>query len=272
MKTQHEQCPKCAANGRDNHKDNLAVYADGHAWCYSCGYYQPADKKSMEALYKLLEKKQMPPLLETQQQLASSSIFGVPALPPDIVPALPSDAFTWLLKYNIGIPERVKYRIGWSPSRQRVIFPFYDGDKLVIWTGRDLSKKLEVPKWTVYGYPHIDDVILGDKSQTSETTLVLVEDPISAIRVSNAYRCLPLFGAHITKSRITRLHALGYRNLAIWLDYDKVQKALEYRELCRQFFDKVAVVVTERDPKEYTTPFIIQAVSKALSDNDTPTC
>lgn len=271
MKTRHEQCPKCAANGRDKHKDNLAVYSDGHAWCYSCGYYQPADRKSMEALYKLLEKKVIPLPPETKQPI-SSSIFGTPTLPTDVVPALPAEAFTWLQKYQIGIPERSKYRIGWSPSRERVIFPFYDKEKLLIWTGRDVSKRPEVPKWTVYGFPHIDDVILGDISNTSEKTLVLVEDPISAIKVSNAYRCLPLFGAHITKSRITRLHALGYRNIAIWLDYDKVQKAIDYRELCRQFFDKVAVVVTERDPKEYSTPFIIQAVSKALSENDTPTC
>ena len=31
----HEQCPKCAEEGRDTSEDNLAVYADGGQFCYS---------------------------------------------------------------------------------------------------------------------------------------------------------------------------------------------------------------------------------------------
>ena len=33
-----EQCPACASNGRDNSQDNLAVYDDGHKYCFSCEY------------------------------------------------------------------------------------------------------------------------------------------------------------------------------------------------------------------------------------------
>lgn len=33
-----EQCPVCASHGRDNSKDNLAVYDDGHSYCYACNY------------------------------------------------------------------------------------------------------------------------------------------------------------------------------------------------------------------------------------------
>ena len=32
-----EQCPQCATKGRDNSKDNLAVYDDGQTHCFSCG-------------------------------------------------------------------------------------------------------------------------------------------------------------------------------------------------------------------------------------------
>lgn len=38
-----KQCPECAANGRDNSKDNLAIYSDGHGFCFSCGYYGGID-------------------------------------------------------------------------------------------------------------------------------------------------------------------------------------------------------------------------------------
>ena len=38
-----EQCPKCAAAGRDNSKDNLARYSNGGAYCFSCEYYEKGD-------------------------------------------------------------------------------------------------------------------------------------------------------------------------------------------------------------------------------------
>lgn len=41
-----EQCPKCAAAGADNSKDNLVVYKDGHARCYSCGYHVSSGSQS----------------------------------------------------------------------------------------------------------------------------------------------------------------------------------------------------------------------------------
>ena len=47
-----EQCPKCAAQGRDNSCDNLAVYNDGHAYCYACAYYKKGDATNMEVKVK----------------------------------------------------------------------------------------------------------------------------------------------------------------------------------------------------------------------------
>lgn len=31
-----EQCPKCASRGEDKSMNNLAVYADGGKYCFSC--------------------------------------------------------------------------------------------------------------------------------------------------------------------------------------------------------------------------------------------
>lgn len=39
---QREQCPRCAAEGRDNSGDNLARYADGGGLCHACGYVDRA--------------------------------------------------------------------------------------------------------------------------------------------------------------------------------------------------------------------------------------
>ncbi len=34
-----ERCPACASMGRDRSGDNMAVYDDGHKYCFSCGHY-----------------------------------------------------------------------------------------------------------------------------------------------------------------------------------------------------------------------------------------
>jgi twinkle protein len=55
--TSRGRCPSCAAKGMDRSSDNLAIYDDGHSYCYSCGYYKSGegettmvkpDKKSIE--------------------------------------------------------------------------------------------------------------------------------------------------------------------------------------------------------------------------------
>lgn len=41
------QCPACAKHGRDNGCDNLAVYDDGHKYCFACQYYENGEKITM---------------------------------------------------------------------------------------------------------------------------------------------------------------------------------------------------------------------------------
>ena len=38
-----EQCPKCKERGADNSGDNLAVYDDGHKYCFACTYAEFSD-------------------------------------------------------------------------------------------------------------------------------------------------------------------------------------------------------------------------------------
>lgn len=43
-----EQCPECRKEGRDNSKDNLGTYDDGHSYCFACGYYSLDNTKDLE--------------------------------------------------------------------------------------------------------------------------------------------------------------------------------------------------------------------------------
>jgi len=40
-----EGCPRCMESGRDNSKDNLAIYADNSSYCFSCGYTVLSDEE-----------------------------------------------------------------------------------------------------------------------------------------------------------------------------------------------------------------------------------
>jgi len=42
-----EQCPVCAQHGRDNSQDNLAVYDDGHKYCFACEHYEHKNNKEL---------------------------------------------------------------------------------------------------------------------------------------------------------------------------------------------------------------------------------
>lgn len=44
--TSRKRCPKCAAQGNDMSGNNLAVYDDGHSYCYACEYYIRGNKMS----------------------------------------------------------------------------------------------------------------------------------------------------------------------------------------------------------------------------------
>ena len=50
------RCPSCAEQGADTSEDNLAIYDDGHKYCFSCGYYERGNKnmsiKSAEVVTK----------------------------------------------------------------------------------------------------------------------------------------------------------------------------------------------------------------------------
>ena len=40
----HTACPNCRSKGNDTKGNNLAVYSDGHQYCYACGYVVRVNK------------------------------------------------------------------------------------------------------------------------------------------------------------------------------------------------------------------------------------
>ena len=206
----HESCPNCGS------RDNLGRYNDGSAYCFGCGYQERP--QGVERLKTFLKEK-----IEK---------FKVDTLdfPEDFELAIPDKARVWLDKYGITQHEISFYKIGYSPLRELLIFPIKDVDgEIIMWQGRYFGNNSDYPKYITKGskdFVLVYDSLAKEKKFSSDT-VVLVEDLISAIRVSRVLPCCAILGATIPLQLTTRL-SKTFKQAIIWLDDDK------WSEGCKQ--------------------------------------
>lgn len=233
-----EQCPICASKGRDISKDNLGVYSDGHTWCFRCS--KPT----------FSEKGKIKNFIDQEQIGKKEQIF----LPEDCTIKYPDKCLAWAGKYGLTETDLLRYNTFWSPSEQRLIFPFYENGNLLGYQGRSFKENNpvigKIPKW--FGKGITEDVfnILGIGN-----ILVLCEDIVSAIKIAKAgYASMPLYGSSISQERFKRLYKLfgSKSEVVIWLDYDKASEAPSYSKLGGIYGLSCRTIVTEQDPKEYS--------------------
>ena len=225
-------CPKCGS------KDNVHRYPDGHEYCFGgCGYYKaaPLTKEAICALLKNEENK----VLDKQEILSFAS---------DATNILLNPGLTWLKKYGILDSEIEEQDILWSASQEQLIFPIFDADKqMIAWQARnfisDLSKYHTVGK--------MDSIlhILG-LTKHQKTDIIIVEDIVSAIKVSRYFRSVPLFGSGCSRNKLSRIRRYT-DNIRFWLDRDKFGEAMKLSRMAAQMGFKTSVIYTEKDPKEY---------------------
>lgn len=72
-----ERCPRCAENGNDKAGDNLAIYDDGGAYCFACGYNKKGNGVGNEFIADVGVKKPKTPLTqEIVDHIRSNSFEG----------------------------------------------------------------------------------------------------------------------------------------------------------------------------------------------------
>jgi len=229
-----EPCPRCRERGADSRGDNLVVWPDGSAHCFSCSYHR-------------FPKHYVPRVKELNVPKA--------LLPGDFVREVPASALKWLLQY--GLPWSYwKDQIGYSPSEERLVFLVGSPTQFSI--GRYIGMALpERPprKWYVWGDSHRHAEIVGaapgSDNPEAQDKIVLCEDLVSAHKIANAgYIAMPLFGVNWHPCHVYYLMQ-EQRPVVLWLDKDQagtiMRKAMGLQTLTGC---EVRVVSTERDPKE----------------------
>jgi hypothetical protein len=233
-------CPKCRARGADKSGNNLGVFSDGHCLCWSCGYYIHGLSNNRICNF-------------THNNLAQLEPENKIVLPEDVTTLLPLHCLNWLFKYEITKQEIVQNILLYSESWNQLIFPYFDvNNNLLAYQARNFNevghsgKKL--PKWWNRGDLKEIFHILPLDCQVIPR-IVLLEDIVSAIKLSRHAYAMPLFGCTIPTNRLKRLSGLT-GEVVIWLDPDKRKEALQEAKKASMFNLKSSVIFSEVDPKE----------------------
>ncbi len=221
------QCPVCPSS------DAYTEWGNGTAKCFSCGY-RPRD--SVEATLQRLKSSH-----ENEKKNWVS-------LPADYNHYIPPKALVWLQKYGITDKEMRKHRIGYSEEKSLLVFPVFFDAELLMWQGRYFGEDQDFRKWTTHGSKDVFYL----PEEWEDDTIVVVEDIVSAIKVSRIINCTCLFGSAMPDRLLRRTQAL-FKRAKVWLDPDKKKESIEMAMAMIERGIPTTVVLTDRDPKEYPT-------------------
>lgn len=244
-------CPQCSSS------DAYTEYDDGGFHCFSCGKHRDGNayKKLLRGATVSQKKSKLsscPPLPEDAAELLYIS-WSLPAR-------------GWVASYGITEAEVEGHGFLWSKEKQYLIFPVYDPrGNLVMWQARYFGDNPRHPKYITRGFKEDVLHVIGkpdrsfhtpDKYKKTEPwpddgTIVLVEDLISAIKVSRVTPAMPLWGSSLSQQNAHRL-SLEYSSAYLWLDYDKREEAVR-QAIRHSLILSIRPIITKLDPKGYST-------------------
>jgi hypothetical protein len=264
----HRECDRCIGQGNSNavqvtrKEDGFLIY------CFRCDktYFIPDTNASPVQVQDMLKNNKVKKFDGNPE---------VVVLPDDFTNKLPPLALVDLYKYEVRDRDIKWFNIGWSPMHQRIIYPFYrygrfDSEtgwavKLVGWSGKKLEgdDNKKKPKWSTVrqrDIKHLKFIAIPDGAMKAET-VVLVEDPISAIRVADAgYFCIGLHTTYLPDDLMPQLRG---RQAIIWLDDDALAKAVKYVGKLGANGIKASHVHSKMDPKCYSRDEILDKLQNS---------
>lgn len=153
------------------------------------------------------------------------------------------------LGYELGMRREhfVIQGVGYCPTINALYFPIYNAQGYEI--GSQI-KHLDKTRWPkAFTYRHIEVPMLHfPLGQEKSDTLVLVEDPLSAIKVARITYCAALLGSNLSHEGAIQLKKQGIKKVIFALDPDALNKSLKQAKEYDGLFD-ASVWVLPADPK-----------------------
>jgi len=165
-------------------------------------------------------------------------------LPEDYTLELPNNYQVFLLSKGIRIGLARKRKIGYSKRLDRLILPVYKGSELVWLQARDISGQR-----MKYLNPAGENAEVLEIRKDSTSTVVLVEDILSACKVGEVCNCIGLMGTALPTKRMSAI--LQYSKIIVMLDPDEAGQAATTKlvKKLRGYVDSVRAVRCSKDPK-----------------------
>ena len=228
----HEPCKKCGS------RDNFARYDDGGGFCFGCHYHERATHAPSRHMGGTTDES-----LKWQER-------AVKPLPEDINHEFSPECIEWLAKFHVDVPTAIRNNLGFSAKRNALVFQF----------GKHCWQARHFPGWwfdkfgKCYTSGDVNECLFiyeTTECTDQSKTLVIVEDPVSALRIGALQPSMPLLGSHLATSRLNAIARL-YDGLVVWLDSDKYKEAQGIAERAKLLGLSTRVIWTEQDPKCYT--------------------
>ena len=217
---------------------------DGWAWyCHRCkqGGTRDLSGKSPRQVAQFMKSLNVQPIKTVQQM----------RLPLDYTKEIPAAGLSYLYTRGMSDGDIKRWKVGYSSKYSRVIFPVYEGHNLLFFQGRTILKVArDNPKWmNVYKSGRREIYFIANHLFSHE--VVIVEDIISAVRVSHTVDAYAMLSVHIPEDLIVEL-AKKYEVIYLWLDPDKKMKTFNLMRRYRSFGLNVHLITTGKDPKYYS--------------------
>lgn len=157
----------------------------------------------------------------------------------------------YLDHYEISTGSMLYENIGWLPEERRIVFPLFN------WGGYKwgtLTKTVDPgvkPKTILY--QEVDGPVIHFPMGCDENQiLILVEDVISAIKISEYNPCAAILGTHISEDMVMYLKGLPFKEIRIMFDSDATSKALGYVKKYKGILNLSVLEVSKpySDPKD----------------------
>lgn len=184
-------------------------------------------------------------------------------------------------KYELSELDIAEQGIGYAKEINRIRFPMYDyrgyvfGENLRAVTSEQKPKALinkfnDVPN---LHFPLRQFIDTGAQSSFpcpyTADVVVLVEDQVSAIKVSKVQYCAALMGTNLSDQGVKQLMTLGIKKVILMLDGDdaglKASMKLQ-RELSAHFIVKPVLLEKGKDPKDLQLKDLNERITACLTN------
>ena len=196
--------PRCKSS------DAKTYYSDGHTYCFSCHHYGHGEFKKVGELF----------MVETNKRSVNGSDLFRERL--EVSPANCRDNYDWLRKYLD--EDEIDTYFFYAPVSQRHVYAYHEDEEDWFYEARSANPNA-IPKARQEGTK--PKFVFGRYKETG--IVVVVEDIVSAIKVSRQYGVMCLFGSYFSSEHASIIAKIPeVKQVVMWLDVDKYDMGMMY--------------------------------------------